>query len=372
MKSLRIAVALAVLGLLSACSQEVDEPEKTTESAKIAVVNGETIVEVALADVGTVTVNDVEAVTVSALVEKAALGIDMAGMNYNFEADDGYSPATKDNCVGFVPVPGADIDKGYISLDTGELFWDESLGYPGCLNVKGLAKIIVIAPEAEPVVVLVGEGMAEKGVDISLLPTKDVAGAQLVSLADVLAASLDSPEIYDFGLEADDGFKPTVDKQAAPLAWEVFSQGYIDPATRDVTWPESLALGGFWSVKAVKRILLFDKVLPGAKITVKSGAESWEIDLSKVEPVEFNGETLVRASDVVLQSQLAMPETLKYDVVGSDGYTPTQAKGAAPLTFQELGSLYLHPTTRDVTVDEASGLKPYWKVKDAAEIAVVP
>jgi hypothetical protein len=61
----------------------------------------------------------------------------------NFLAGDGYNPADKSSCASFVPVAGDNLKKGWISRATRDLSWDASLGFPGCVNVKDLAEILV-------------------------------------------------------------------------------------------------------------------------------------------------------------------------------------------------------------------------------------
>jgi hypothetical protein len=60
-----------------------------------------------------------------------------------FVGSDGYNPATKGSCSNFVPVDGANLSKGWIDRTTRDLSWDDSLGLPGCMNVKNLAEILV-------------------------------------------------------------------------------------------------------------------------------------------------------------------------------------------------------------------------------------
>jgi hypothetical protein len=60
------------------------------------------------------------------------------------EATGSYKPGSKDNCKNLIPLPGEKMDKGYIHPQSRRLIWDEGLGFPGCMSVKDLAKIILV------------------------------------------------------------------------------------------------------------------------------------------------------------------------------------------------------------------------------------
>jgi hypothetical protein len=67
----------------------------------------------------------------------------LATLAADFEAADGVKSSSKSNCATLVPVPGDNLAKGYVHPETLNMRWDDALGYPGCLTLKGLAKIIL-------------------------------------------------------------------------------------------------------------------------------------------------------------------------------------------------------------------------------------
>lgn len=65
----------------------------------------------------------------------AALKVD------DFEGSDGFKSSTKANCVGLIPLAGDKLPKGYVQPTSLNMRWDDDLGFPSCMTVKGLAKI---------------------------------------------------------------------------------------------------------------------------------------------------------------------------------------------------------------------------------------
>ena len=79
----------------------------------------------------------------SDLVKQVFPALDQTKVVANFRSSDGFDPGMKSNCKGFVPVPGAALGKGLVDTVTHKLLWDSSLGYPGCLQVKDLARVLL-------------------------------------------------------------------------------------------------------------------------------------------------------------------------------------------------------------------------------------
>ena len=77
------------------------------------------------------------------VIQLAVAGVTQDKLTADFVSSDGFKPGSKSNCAGLVPVPGANLAKGYIDVSTRRLSWDPSLGYPGCLSVQDLAEILV-------------------------------------------------------------------------------------------------------------------------------------------------------------------------------------------------------------------------------------
>lgn len=78
-------------------------------------------------------------VTLGAVWDSGALG-DRAGLDFDFEGDDGFRPSSKDRCK--TKVRGAELDKGYLVPETRTIVWDDALGKPGCYAVRFVAKIM--------------------------------------------------------------------------------------------------------------------------------------------------------------------------------------------------------------------------------------
>jgi len=94
--------------------------------------------------------------------------------------------------------------------------------------------------------------------DVADQATVDNAGVPSISLETLALAALTADQAagLTYGFVADDGFTPT-DKGLDPLDWTTLKQGFIDPATRDLAWPEALGLSSKWSVKTAATLLVF-------------------------------------------------------------------------------------------------------------------
>jgi hypothetical protein len=126
--------ALLIVGCGNS-GQSVDPGTQTTETggAKLTVVLGASSVSVDLGSVATTAYNGTELVLLSDVWTAAALPVDHTTLEFGFEADDGFTPAS----VGCAYLPGADLDLGYIDPTSRNLVWDESLGLRGCYSVGG-------------------------------------------------------------------------------------------------------------------------------------------------------------------------------------------------------------------------------------------
>jgi hypothetical protein len=79
----------------------------------------------------------------SEIVLLALTGKALDTLSADFEGEGGFKPGTKSNCVGLIPVAGDKLAKGYVQVQSLQTRWDDDLGYPGCLAIKGLVKIIL-------------------------------------------------------------------------------------------------------------------------------------------------------------------------------------------------------------------------------------
>ena len=92
-------------------------------------------------------------------------------------------------------------------------------------------------------------------VDLGAITTSSYKGVNLVKLSDVWAGSQITADrtTLEFEFVATDGFKPS-SKGCADLPGDVLDKGYIDPASRNLTWDESLGFKGCYSVKGATQM----------------------------------------------------------------------------------------------------------------------
>ncbi|MFW5739659.1 MAG: hypothetical protein ACOC1F_04775 [Myxococcota bacterium] len=102
----------------------------------------------------------------------------------------------------------------------------------------------------EPAVLDVSYDGQSVPVDLGDLATTPYEGVELVKLSDVWAESGITADRAALAFEfvASDGFKPS-NKDCEDLAGTNLDQGYIDPVSRNLTWDESLGLGGCYAVR---------------------------------------------------------------------------------------------------------------------------
>lgn len=87
-------------------------------------------------------------------------------------------------------------------------------------------------------------------VDLGNVTTSTYKDVELVKLSDLWEASGIATDRTTLAFEfvASDGFKPSV-KDCEDVPGDVLDRGYVDPATRNLTWDESLGYGGCYSVR---------------------------------------------------------------------------------------------------------------------------
>jgi hypothetical protein len=146
------SIGLALL-LLSACGtvQTIDMPDagSTPDGGPagllVKVTYNGTSTDVDLSRLPTVVVAGVSFVRLSDVVTAAVTTttIDLLTVT-NFLGSDGFSSVSRPSCVGLLPIDGNTLlTLGYIDPATRNLYWDDTLGYPGCLSVNDVAEIVV-------------------------------------------------------------------------------------------------------------------------------------------------------------------------------------------------------------------------------------
>ncbi len=104
--------------------------------------------------------------------------------------------------------------------------------------------------DASGVVVQVSYQGQSMAIDLGTLATTSYKGVNLVKLSDVWTASQINADrtTLEFEFVAEYGFKPSK-KGCADLSGAVLDKGYIDPASRNISWDESLGFEGCYSVR---------------------------------------------------------------------------------------------------------------------------
>ena len=114
------------------------------QAGELNVVFDSSSARVDLGSVATTTYKGVALVRLSDVWTAADFSVDATTLEFEFEADDGFTPASaRPECVD---LPGAHLVDGYIDSVSRNLTWDESLGLLGCYSVKGTNTMTGHAP----------------------------------------------------------------------------------------------------------------------------------------------------------------------------------------------------------------------------------
>jgi hypothetical protein len=106
----------------------------------------------------------------------------------------------------------------------------------------------------------------------------------------------------------------------------------------------------------------------GVTLEVSYRSQTVPVDLGTVVTTSYKGVNLVRLSDVWTSSEIATKRSeLEFEFVGSDGFKPAD-KGCADLSGELLDQGYIDPATRNLTWEEALGLKGCYAVRDATQM----
>ncbi len=119
------------------------EAEAEAPEALIAVIHGTETKVIDVATLATVDVEGTPVVPLSEVVKAAFPAIVLTQVTVDFTGAEGYKPGSKSNCVGVIPIPGKSLEQGWIDPATTLIFWDETLGFPGCLSIKLATEIIL-------------------------------------------------------------------------------------------------------------------------------------------------------------------------------------------------------------------------------------
>lgn len=355
--------------------------EQGDDFGAVRVVYGDLDVDVDLGDIDPVDIGDGEGEVYAPLdqvIAAASIGHAAADLMFDFVSADGFRPSDSSNCTAdLVPVAGTSIALGYIHRVTRDLVWDESLDLPGCLSVDDTAEIHVTDAEVEARSVEVTYEGTSAEVDLGSLETVEVNGVDVVRLADVVEAAELGVALADleFDFVASDGFRPGSSTNCAglvPVQGAILEQGYIHPASRNLSWDESLDYPGCLRVDDVATIEAADGAATGQSVEVVYDGTSHEVDLSTLDTVDVGGAQLVVLADVVEAAELGVAvEDLVFDFVASDGFRPEDSSNCVdvvPLAGSALASGFIDPVTRDLSWDEALGLPGCMGIDDVVTI----
>ncbi len=121
---------------------DADTDSDTDGDVSIEVKYGDSTESIGLGDLATTTIDGLDVVLVSAIIEVSGVEPTLADVTLDFEGSDGFRPSEKENCAEALPVDGESADKTGVDLaDENTLIWDPALDMPGCASVKDLAII---------------------------------------------------------------------------------------------------------------------------------------------------------------------------------------------------------------------------------------
>jgi hypothetical protein len=365
------------------------------ETARVHVVGAGTLrrtVEVEYdGEVTTVDLRDLERedidgaphVRLDAIVEAAELGVSLSLLAFDFAAGDGYRPSSSGNCADFVPVAGADLHFGALSFDGLNLVWDAAAGFPGCLGVDDVVRIVAVDDEVTGPTVVVSYAGRDVTVDLADADVVDFEGRDSVRVSDVLtlAALGVAAEVVEVDFEAGDGFRPSEHSTCGahfPIAATALAGAYFELATRNLAWEASSGLPGCAFVDDVAAVHVTDAGGgDGPFVDVTFEDATVTVDLSDLEVVSFAGEPHVSLLAIVEAAALGTPAaSLEFDFVAGDGYRASEAPtcaGTVPVAGDLLVAGFVSLETRDLEWSDESAMPGCVHVNDLAEVvALIP
>ncbi len=144
-----IAILVAVIGCGSSAPGDAEGTDTMGEVSGVGsmlVRYGDAASPVDLATQSSLVIQGQTMVRLSDVVAASHLSVDLSAVVAGFRGADGFDPATKPTCIDVFPMSGERLQQGYVILATRNLWWDEELGYPGCIHVSDCAEIILSNP----------------------------------------------------------------------------------------------------------------------------------------------------------------------------------------------------------------------------------
>ncbi|NMB74057.1 MAG: hypothetical protein GYA21_02875 [Myxococcales bacterium] len=254
----RFVTFLALIaGTWAACGQSVDRGTQDG-GATVMVQYGAESKSIALASIAPIIVEGNTGVQVSAVIAKAFPAAVLSSVGADFIAPDGFRPAAKSGCRPLIPIPGANLDKGVLDPQSANLLWAPSLGYGGCMGVKGVSQILMVnlADSGQTLQVRLDAAMVD--VDLRFQQTTDVGEEQRINLQNLVKSSgiTDTPQDFTFDLEAADGSHPSADHGGVLLTWEQLAHGTLHPQTRNLAFDAAAGLAAYWNLSEARALIL--------------------------------------------------------------------------------------------------------------------
>lgn len=256
-----IVLTIALMGFIfwgqGCLDQDVDEGGSPGPAGVTVVFQGQNIV-IELSDAEQTSIEDESYALLLSVVSLALPDEDVTELEYDFVASDGFSPLNGANCDDMIPLSGEYLDKGFVNVKTRELFWAAEADFPTCMNVKGLAKIMVAAGEEAVSVSVIFE---EQTINVALEDADQTAieNETYALLDSVVGLALPDEDItkleYDF--EASDGYTPLDGAYCSdliPLPGDDLDKGFIHLSSRNLIWAEEAGFPGCMKVKDLEKI----------------------------------------------------------------------------------------------------------------------
>ncbi len=356
---------LCFIVVSSGCSQTVD-PGRSDGGKVVRVDLGTDHEDVTLNEISSSATVTLEQLALVAWpdADLSALGADLVGV-------DGFRPASKSTCRGLIPVPGDLLARGVLDIQTANLTWDEELGYSGCMQVRGLERLILVSADDAHVSVDVVLGQDSQRVDLRFQPTQEVDGSNAVALDGIVSASgmTQSEDLYLYDLESLEGIMPGQDLSAAPLDFSALKDGFVDVADGGLLWRSFPDDDDRWDLKTLSAIHLIEREGEPVSVQVVLGDQEVEVALGTLDTVAMGAERLVALHEVISASGLAStPEEYVFDFEGSDGFRPSLDKGLDPLDWEQLASGWIHPITASLTWSPEASIPSAWHVSNVAKV----
>jgi hypothetical protein len=106
----------------------------------------------------------------------------------------------------------------------------------------------------------------------------------------------------------------------------------------------------------------------GVTLSIAYQGQSIPVDLGSVATTSFNGEKLVKLSDVWTATHIkAERSSLEFEFVGADGFMPAE-KGCPDLSGAMLEKGFINPTSRNLSWDASFGSRRCYSVKNVAKM----